>query len=670
MLALPDEKLASLGIQDVALCQVWWVNGGACADPPPGFAGLQSRVQRWLALSDRPVSKSAGRRSQTLLRELIDRLEADQVDKMQRDELDLLEAVHGLAQSVENPEVFERVRRAIAPRRARIAARRAGLPPAVGTPTLTARFLVVRACDIQCAPPREVRVIAGVEAPSRGPVMVHCGHVRVLDEVPEGSTLVVEEGACVVDGYVLGRVAVSGSCEILENVSGFVISRNGDVRARNIVDSAFVVAKRGSVYCKRVAGARLVFAGSRIHVDDRASRSRLLAPEVIVTGCIEAGEVHASRRITSDSFRSAADSPLALVFRRSLSCKDYGEDPGKKMSVEVTHALRVRADLERLRQRIRIAIAEAESAAESVLTFALAGDAVARVAGEVVAAQRRLDVINRVLLGLRALYASAESAVEAGDAAESDVDETFLDELDGELRQIMTEHPSDAEMHASYNEVVQSRQQLKRSGGNRKLTRAALSDVSLKLARWRDEFVKLDQEVREGRAKIRTLVQSSDLVQDPGAARSRVLALQRVVQRAEARGVDDPLRKRFDAPFATVLMRTIEKRLALSRKLKEDTERVQKEFDLSRDAVWTRFQMRIDTGDPAEARIVVEGRFETTVRLASDPAFLTATPEDIPGGGVCIAVSTGNRIARYVSVGGHITEESVETSAAPALAAV
>ncbi len=674
MLALDDEGLATLGIQDAALCQVWWANGGAGNDPPAGIDTLAARIQRWLAFSDRPERKSEGRRSQTILRELIDRLEADDVDKMARDELDLLEAVYGLSQAAQNPKTFARVRRAIASRRARIAARRASSHAVIGTPALTARFLVVRASDIMVAPRREVRVIAGVELPSRGPVMVHNGHVRVLGDVPHGTTLVVEDGACVVDGYVIGRVAVSGNCEVLENVSGVVISRNGDVRARNIVDGAFVVAKRGWVHCKRAAGAKLVFAGNTIRVAERCSRSRFFAPTVSVGESVEAGELHVSRRIEASVFRSAPDTALTVVFRRSLSCKDYGENPGAVMTTKLTRALRCRAELERVRQRLSLAIGEAENAAETVLTYVLAG-AAGQVSGEVMAAQRRLDVLNRVLIGLRTLYAVAETKVDTGEgdelvAEDSASDGEFLDQLDSEINQMMSEQPADASLKTSYDDVVQSRQRIRSSSGSPKLLRAALSDVSEKLARWRDEFEQLKRDVREGRAKIRQSMQAAGFFQDPGEARSRVLALRRLIQRAATHDQNDGIRKRLDAPFSTLLLRTIEKRLAVSRKCKDDAARLQKQFDELRDYVWTNFQLRIDSGDSSDRRIVAEGRFETSVRMLSDPDFLSLPPGEVPRGGARLAIPSGDQRARYVCVDGQIAEEIIQEPVEPASAAI
>lgn len=673
MLSLSDEGLASLGIQDAALCQVWWSNGGAGNDPPAGIESLPARVQRWLSLSDRPVRQSEGRRSQTLLRELIDRLEGDQVDLMERDELDLLEAVYGLSQAAQNSETFERVRRAIAPRRARIAARRASTSAVVGTPALTARFLVVRAKDILAAPPREIRVIAGVEMPSRGPVMVHSGHMRVLGDVPEGTTLVVEDGACVVDGFVLGRVAVSGNCEVLENASGVIISRNGDVRVRNIVDGAFVVAKRGWIHCRRSHGAKLVFAGNTIRVTERSTRSRFLAPTIKVGECIEAGEIHASQTVEAGSFRSAPDATLDLVFRRSLSCKDYGEDPGKAMTADVSRALRCRAELQCVHQQLQLALKEAEDSAETALTYILAGDAAGKLAGDVLAAQRRLDVLNRVLLGLRAIYAEAEAKMEndEGDgnaAEESSFEGGLLDRLGTELKQLLSENPDDAQAKVSYDDVVQSRQRL-RSGRGGRLAHAALSDIGAKLQLWQREYSALEETVRQGRDRIRKSVQAVELFEDGGGARSRVLTLRRLMKRAEENAPNDRLRKRVEAPFVALMVRTIDARLSQAKKYNEETSRLQQLFDHARDIVWNQYQMRIDAGDSAAHRITVEGRFEASARLWAEPAYLTMPAGEIPKGGTRVAAATDGRAIRYVCAGNTITEESIESPANEALAA-
>lgn len=653
------------------MCQVWLSNGGANQEPLEGIERLPARLERWLSQSDHVKPSSEGRRSQTLLRELIDRLEADEVDKMSRDELDLLEAVHGFAHAAQNPATFERVRRAIAPRRARIAARRATSPTVVGTPTLSARFLVVRAQDILAAQAREVRVIAGVELPSRGPVMVHSGHVRVLGDVPASTTLVVEEGACVVDGFVIGRIAVSGNCEVLENISGVVISRNGDVRVRNIVDGAFVVAKRGWIHCRRAAGAKLVFAGNTIRVTEKASRSRFLAPVIKAIECIEAGEIHSSQRIESAAFRSMPEATLDIVFRRSLSCKDYGENPGKQMTVDVTRALRSRAELQCVRQQLQLMLKEAEDCAETALTYILTGDAAGQLAGEVLAAQRRLDVLNRVLLGLRALYAEAEAKM---DASSEEVEETaaepdFFDRLDGEMKQIISEQPSDAKLVESYEEVAQSRKRLQSVRGNRKLMSSALADIGEKLQHWRQEFIALEETVRLGRENIRKSVEAKELFEE-ARGRSRVLTLQRLLKRANEPGTNDRLRKRMETPFVTLMTRTIEKRLSQVKKYKEDADRVQSEFDKARDAVWKQYQMRIEAGDSAGHRITVEGCFENKAKFYTDPAYLTMPSEEVPRGGVRMVTSSGGQPTRYVCTGNMIAEEPIGQPVEPTFATV
>lgn len=657
---MDDEAIETLGIQDAALCQVWLSNSGAGKEPLEGLDKLPARLQRWLSLTDHAKPTSEGRRSQTLLRELIDRLEADEVEKMSRDELDLLEAVHGFAHAAQNPATFERVRRAIAPRRARIAARRAHTPAVVGTPALSARFLVVRAQDILAAPAREVRVIAGVELPSRGPVMVHSGHVRVLGDVPQSTTLVVEDGACVVDGFVIGRIAVSGSCEVLENISGVVITRNGDVRARNIVDGAFVVAKRGWVHCRRAAGAKLVFAGNTIKVGERTSRSRFLAPNIKVAECVEAGEIHASQRIEATGLRSLPDATLDIVFRRSLSCKDYGENPGKQMTIDVTRALRTRAELQCVRQQLHLVLKEAEDCAETALTYILAGDAAGQLAGEVLGAQRRLDVLNRVLLGLRALYAEAEAKMDVSSEEEEGAAEPdFFDRLDGEMKQIINEQPDDAQLAESYNQVTQSRQRLQSVRGNRKLMSSALADIGEKLQHWRQEFITLEETVRLGRENIRKSVEAKELFEE-GRGRSRVLTLQRLLKRANEPGTNERLRKRVDTPFVTLMTRTIEKRLTQAKKYKEEADRLQSVFDTARDGVWKQYQMRIEAGDSAGHRITVEGCFENKAKFYTDPAYLTMPSEEVPRGGVRMVTSSGGQPTRYVCTGSVIAEEPFE----------
>lgn len=676
VVALSGDALATLTIQDVALCQIWIANGGPRHEHVEGCEVVPDRVRQWLACADAAQRLSQGRRSQTLLRDLIDQVEDDHVDTMARDELDLLEAVYALSHACENPDAFQRVRRLIAPRRARIAARRRTLPDVAGLPSLSKRLLVVRAEDISAAPAREVKVLAGVELPGRGPVLVHAGHVRVLGDVPESTTLVVEDADCVVDGFVLGRVAASGNCEVLENISGVVISRNGDIRARNLVEGAFAVAKRGWVHCQRIHGARIVFAGTELRVREAVARSRLMAPSICIGGAVVSGEIQASQQIHANRF-GMDDGPLDIMLRAGLSCKDYGENPGRAMRADVSRALHHRARLNCIQERLTLAIRDAEGAAETGLMYLLASHDAGRVAEAVVSARRRLDVLARILLGLRTLYAQAEAASESAEGEDASAGAhdggDAIDQIEAEINSLLQDMPGDVTLRSPYAELKDSRKRVKLGGRNRMLLRSSIEEITQKLERWRRESDELSAAILRGQQKLASRIRIQEVIGADTAHHSKVLALQRLLARAKSENRGVPLRDRSESAFMSLMTRTIEKRLTEAKRLNKEVETHRDEFNIARQKVLNEYQMQLPEESGAEHRITVEGVFDAGIRIFADPRYVADFGNELPEEATLTVGASHGQPARYVCVGGHVCEEKIaehSESSEPATVAI
>src|SRR6185436_2588718 len=127
----------------------------------------------------------------------------------------------------------------------------------------------------------------------------------------------------------------------------------------------------------------------------------------------------------------------------------------------------------------------------------------------------------------------------------------------------------------------------------------------------------------------RKSVQAIELFEDADSGRSRVLTFQRLKLRVLQNAPHDKLRKRVESPFVAVMTRTIDSRVAQARKLKEDEEKLQQNFQAVRETIWKQYQMRIDDGDSDAHRIVVEGRFETTANLWADPSYMELAPGEV-----------------------------------------
>ncbi len=93
----------------------------------------------------------------------------------------------------------------------------------------------------------------------------------------------VGNGDCVVDGFVLGRVAATRSCEVRDNIAGVVV-RDGDIRARAIIDNAKAIAKAGRIFCRNAQSPRLVFAGSAFEIRGSTLQGAYVAPSISIAG--------------------------------------------------------------------------------------------------------------------------------------------------------------------------------------------------------------------------------------------------------------------------------------------------------------------------------------------------------------------------------------------------
>ena len=90
VLTLPVEELSGLGIQDAALCDLWFSNRNHDAPEIDGFEKIPDLLEKWIQTADNKLLQTEGRRHQTLLRELLDIVHEGKTDTLGRDELSLL----------------------------------------------------------------------------------------------------------------------------------------------------------------------------------------------------------------------------------------------------------------------------------------------------------------------------------------------------------------------------------------------------------------------------------------------------------------------------------------------------------------------------------------------------------------------------------------------------
>jgi hypothetical protein len=659
LVSMPPEELGSLSVQDIAVCKTWFDSYLGNVRGVEGGERIPDIVAQWLASAGPGALETEGRRHQTLLRELVDTLQREGAGGLEPDEIGLLNCVLELIHGAATPEHGRRLKELLAPYSAAIQERHAAARMEPGLPILSQKLHVVTTEDIEHAKPREIRVLAGVVAPSIGPVLVCQGHLRVLGDVPEDCTLVVEKGHCVVDGFVLGRVTATGYCEVRENIAGIVIVRNGDVRARNIINRATVISKCGHVFCRSVQSPDLVFAGVQIHVKGGTVQGRLVAPRMSVGEELFGGEVHVSELVRAGQFRQSKIRPLAIVFRNRLTAEDYGEDSGPRMKQLLSRALRLRNQITQLLRGVSLSEQEAEQYSANILMQVLGGDQLRSVLDEVVSAQRRLTVLNRIIMGLGVLCARIEERIDAatsrGKASQRRAQraDPAFEEIENEMKLLEEEAPTDQDLMDEQKRLLELRDRINVAGQSGVHLTSALLGIEQRLEQWAEEAEGLTQIVREKEPLARALTGRKEQAEEGPSMRQM---LGRLVATAEQRPQNDPLAERMRSSFARLMLRQVHSRIKAAEKARAKVETLRADFRQVRDDLWSRYQVRLpedETAPDTQAR--AQGRFEMGVKLYSSPHFLDCD-EETTTKGILVTPDSGRSVVTYVRHPGRIVQ--------------
>ncbi|MBN2307564.1 MAG: hypothetical protein JXR94_01255 [Candidatus Hydrogenedentes bacterium] len=631
---LPAEELRFVTIQDMAICAAWFDSYSAMPAEQRRYAAVTTAREEWLLRVSGLGRATEGRRCQWVLRELIDQVQGGQLGQLKWDEVDMLHHVADLAASAREEGLFTRVRELLEPYKAAVTARRDALRPAPGLPRLSERLRVITSRDIRRARPREIKLFAGIDMPSRGPVMVLSGHIRVLDNVPENCTLVVEDGSCSVDGFVMGKVAATENCEVRENISGVVVVRQGDVRTRNIIDKAYVVAKWGRVHCRHAQSPELVFAGTEICIEDEAVMGRYIAPRIRVNGAVYGGELHASSHVHAGRFRCSDARGLSIVLRRELSCRDYGETPDEEASRLLAKAVRIRRSLDELNDMIQWAEREAEHCAGSGVLFLAQGEVDRAFADRVQKAENRIAALDRITRGLHSLGLAAEEQLlsHTAEAADSGRDAGAADgDFEAELRALSSADSVDRDLQEELAELAEMRAKWVAARSDRRATLALLMRVREREAERTQERQELIEAVERWLGEIGAGVTLPNGDEKGGGPRSKIRGLQRALAALRDRPPDDPLSKRVRSGFMRVTLRTLNSRLERSKIYRARAAELREELTGVCEPLRRDYHIIIEEqGESQSSPARATGLFEDGVRIYSDP-FLLGEENPPPG---------------------------------------
>jgi hypothetical protein len=297
--------------------------------------------------------------------------------------------------------------------------------------------------------------------------------------------------------------------------------------------------------------------------------------------------------------------------------------------------------------------------------FLLGADETSRIAEEIIAAQRRLEILNRIILGLRALYSEAEAGEDEASGESEATSPSVLDRIDSEISPMIGETADDDTVRAMYRDLTTTRGQIGQHRAKSALLKATLDEIHAKIERCRSEAERLRESIRHALETLARTARVRDVLGDTPASKSKVLTFHRVLERARTEARDAPLRMRAASAFITTMSRTIEKRIADAKRLKFETDSLRREFEEAQRHVWSLYQMRIDEDDGIDRSITVEGAFEGDVRMFIDPRFMSRT-ETVAVESAFIPSPSNDGRVRFVCAGGRIREVAITAPAADA----
>jgi hypothetical protein len=476
--------------------------------------------------------------------------------------------------------------------------------------------------------------------------------------------MVIKDGYCVVDGYVTGRIASTRMCEVRRNVSGFVVVRDGDVRVSQIVDTAYVVSKRGSVYCRAMARPALVFAGTSVKVGESVLEGKIISRSVLIGGTAAGAEIHVAREAVADLFSNSDARVSRIVFRRRLTSMDYGELPDKAVATLLSKARGLRDRIQTAKTSARLAGEEAESTAKMAYMYILGGDQSREMLEIVAKARRRLVVLRRIILALQTLYTRATDRITrmseprrgAQTPDREDDGPSSTDDIVNEIARLSEEAPLDADLAEEQTQIQAIQRELHKGGRAHSAMTDNLDRLSQRLDGWIEESKLLAETVRVDEAKAQSLVDVSKVLPGDDRDVSSLTILNQIMKAVDGRPPTEPLVKRARSPFVTLLTKSIRARVGATALARRTMQRLTPDFDQAKETLWNDYRIGIDF-DNTEESVEVKGRFAKGVHLISDPSLLDTTLASADGR-YSLTPDSNDRYMVYACREGRIYEET------------
>lgn len=602
-----------LTLEDVALCKLWCDGQERRNADHKAIEPVRKRVAAWIACPDEPELNTAGRRHQRVLRSLIRQIEQGHREKLAADELALLCAAWELCSPVTSDTVQARLRERLADCQEELHALRARVEPSDDLHQLAIHIQYATPADIRNAPVSSIRLLAGIELPCRGPIFKAGNHLRILGDVPEDCTVVVEnEASCSVDGYVLGRVLAKNYCEIRHNISGVAIVLRGHIRARSIINNAVAVSKMGEILCRNAQGPKLVFAGSAIHVWENTMMGRFITRDMTVSQEVRGSHLEVAGTAHAGAFRNLGMSNVNVVLRRELSCEDFGEVTGGELRQLLSQAYTLRRKAHNFKNLAEAARLEAEHSAQSCLMYIFGGGEVQKRLQGVLYAQRRHKLVSNVVDNLEHILEQAQDGF-FGDVPGN------AEELKSGFGDTEDDIDNDKDLLGARAEAEKLQKSLRAKNLNRLQRTLLLDEVREKLSEMRVLQQEAEARLRDEERSIQHLEKYEQVLAGSGAGATKTDVLAKILPAMQKQPAESVMGKRLRSNFIVRALRGVERAVRHQKEFSVKAEESLTGFRAVTDRLGKDYQIRVlENPESEEEPARVTGIFDSGVRVFLD----------------------------------------------------
>lgn len=656
----PPAEIGRLALEEVALSLAWFDSLEENPGTREPFAAIPRLADQWTEEVQLPSLSTEGRRQQPLLRRLLGDLQTLGASSLRRSALDFLVAVKELTECVSDPTLFERISGLLEPRMQGVLNCMDRLPPQPGLPGIKHYISYVTAAVLEAGRIRSIRTFSGIDMPGRGPLHTLSGNVKVLGHVPEDCMLVAEGGACTVSGYVMGRVAAKWGCEVRENIAGVIVVNEGEIRARKIINNAFVVSKLGSVCVRGAENPALLYAGTEIRIHGDAITGRYASPRIAVDGEALGGDFSVSELLTAERFCQSATRGLNLMLQRRITCESYGEYIGNDATRLLARIAKLRRKRANVRTMVGLVGGECEDFASSGIMFLFGGDKLTAHVKDISNQQRRLAFLDRVIAGIEALSMTAEEQLQRllnaqGDLAESDAQSAFQD-LDREISSVESEGSMDSDLDQERTELREVTRDMDSATRKGTMDPVVLYRLRSKKVSWLLERDSLTRSIGAKEREMKRILGHVEALEEEDSNANRVQVFKRVLAAARGNTFGDRIVKRASSRFIAIMLRAVDKRIERMRRFSEALEEIERDLEAETKRLEDDHSVMAPCDlDENTVAPRARGRFQGGVTICTDPFLVEES--DVPSGSRIVTANTADQIVCYVRQNEGIVEE-------------